>query len=107
SAETVYECLKPRFPDLSLGTVYRDIETLLKQGEICSVGVVNGKERFDGTTAPHAHAICKGCGRVIDLQNPELLGRLCKTINDDSGFTVEYPQLRFFGLCKDCAKKNK
>ena len=52
SAEWLYQTLKPQHPDLSLGTVYRNLQFFREQGIIKSVGVVNGQERFDAETAP-------------------------------------------------------
>ena len=62
SAEWVYRRLKPRIPDLSLATVYRNLALFKQEGLICSLGVAQGLERFDGDTSPHVHFICTGCG---------------------------------------------
>ena len=70
SAEWVYQQLKPLHPDLSLGTVYRNLTFFQKSGQIQSVGVVQGQERFDGIVTPHSHFICNCCGTVMDL--PEI-----------------------------------
>ena len=64
SAEWVYQTLKPTHPDLSLGTVYRNLVLFQQQGLIQSIGVVKGQERFDGCIAPHSHLICTCCGAV-------------------------------------------
>ena len=61
SAEWIYQTLKPTHPDLSLGTVYRNLVFFQQQGQVQSVGVVNGQERFDGNTAPHSHFVCTNC----------------------------------------------
>ena len=55
SADWVYQTLKPTHPDLSLGTVYRNLDFFRQHGTIISVGVVKGQERFDATTTPHTH----------------------------------------------------
>ena len=67
SAEMVFNHLKQEIPDLSLGTVYRNLSMFKAQGEIISLGTVNGVERFDGNTAPHVHFVCTDCSAVIDL----------------------------------------
>ena len=64
SAEWIYQTLKPTHPDLSLGTVYRNLVFFQQQGQVQSVGVVNGQERFDGNTAPHEltfYGRCQTC----------------------------------------------
>ena len=67
SAEWVYTQLKPQIPNLSLGTVYRNLALFKETGEAISIGTVKGIERFDGNTAPHVHYICTACGAVIYL----------------------------------------
>ncbi len=59
TADWIYQNLKPVYSDLSLGTVYRNINRFKEEGRIISVGVVNGQERLDGNTVPHSHFICK------------------------------------------------
>ena len=72
TAEWVYQQLKPQFPDLSLGTVYRNLAAFKAEGVIDSVGVVNGLERYDGNTIPHAHIVCESCGALLDAETIEL-----------------------------------
>ena len=67
SAEWVYNQLKSEYPDISLATVYRNLNLFREQGLITSIGTVQGVERFDGNTDPHVHFICSRCGSVIDL----------------------------------------
>ena len=67
SAEEIYRRLKPDIPDLSLGTVYRNLALFREEGKAMSVATVAGQERFDGRTHPHAHFICEKCGRVDDV----------------------------------------
>ena len=67
SAEWVYSRLKPQIPDLSLGTVYRNLALFKETGEAISLGTVMGLERFDGRTDPHIHFVCTRCGRILDL----------------------------------------
>ena len=67
TAEMLYNALKNDYPELSLGTVYRNLTLFKNQGKAVSIGTVNGVERFDGNTAPHVHFICNGCSAVISL----------------------------------------
>ena len=67
SVEEIYRRLKPDIPDLSLGTVYRNLALFREEGKAMSVATVAGQERFDGRTHPHAHFVCEKCGRVDDV----------------------------------------
>ena len=105
SAEWVYEQLKPQYPDLSLGTVYRNIGQLIDEGRLRTVGVVGDRERFDGRTDPHCHAVCTRCGKVIDLDGVTLLPELCREAQQTTDFWLREPQVRFDGLCRECREK--
>ena len=100
SAQWIYEKLKPEFPDLSLGTVYRNLAAFLDAGEVCAVGEVNGQARFDGDTSEHVHFICDRCGGVFDL--PELTPPVTDA---PAGYTVRRTELTFRGVCPKCGGK--
>jgi len=105
SAEWVYNRLKPAHPDLSLGTVYRNLVFFRERGDIQSVAVVQGQERFDGVTSPHSHFVCNRCGAVIDLPGVPLED-LPPAVREQYGFTVDRRELNFYGTCKACQQNN-
>ena len=107
SAEWVYQALKPSHPDLSLGTVYRNLVFFQERGDIRSVGVVKGQERFDGITTPHSHFICRHCGAVMDLSRTELASRIDRDVSEQYGFMVDRHELTFHGLCPTCIHNQK
>ena len=102
SADWVYQTLKPTHPDLSLGTVYRNLVFFRQHGMVRSVGVVKGQERFDAMTAPHTHFVCSCCGDVIDLDDIQLDAELDRTVCEQYGLAVERHELTFHGLCQTC-----
>jgi len=104
SAEWVYSQLKKEIPDLSLGTVYRNLSLFKEQGLITSLGTVKGVERFDANTDPHVHYICTGCGRVLDLHQIRVPEELNQAAATDSGGEVTGCQLTFTGVCGQCAR---
>ena len=102
SAEWVYQTLKPQHPDLSLGTVYRNLILFRESGVIQSVGVVNGQERFDGVTAPHSHFVCGRCGAVLDLPGIGPGEDVDLAVSQQYGLTVDRHELIFHGTCQSC-----
>ena len=104
SAEMVYNHLKPEYPDLSLGTVYRNLAMFKSQGQIVSLGTVNGVERFDGNIAPHVHFVCNGCETVADLPKIAVPEALNREVSQQTGGQIEMCQLTFVGQCKNCLK---
>ncbi len=107
SAEWIYARLKPEIPDLSLATVYRNLNRFKEQGLIVSVGAVSGVERFDGNTKPHVHYICTSCGDVQDLHQVEVPDQLRAMVEKATGGRVDGCQLTFTGTCGECIKKQE
>ena len=105
SAEKVFTDLKAEIPDLSMGTVYRNLNLFKQQGLAMSVATVKGVERFDGNTDPHVHFICTDCDAVIDLMEMEVPDSLREIAEGCCGGQVTDCQLSFTGLCKTCNEK--
>ena len=106
SAEWVFSQLKPMIPDLSLGTVYRNLSLFRQQGKIISVGTVHGVERFDGNVNPHVHFICTGCGAVLDLEEMTVPDSLTVQAAGCTGGAVLECNLSFTGTCETCTHQN-
>ena len=105
SAEKVFTQLKAQIPDLSMGTVYRNLNLFKQQGLAVSVATIKGVERFDGNTDPHVHFICQECDAVIDLMDMEIPDSLKSVAEHSSGGQVAECQLCFTGICQDCLEK--
>lgn len=103
TAEWVHSELKKTYPDLSLGTVYRNLRTLTDAGLIRSVGVVDGQERFDGNLTRHGHFVCKRCGAVLDVELP---GVDFAALGDMPQGHVTDVEVRLTGLCRSCVEKD-
>ncbi len=102
SAEMVHEMLREAHPDISLATVYRNLNYFKQQGLATSVATVRGVERFDANTEPHVHFICNGCDAVIDLEQIQVPQTLDAQVEKTSGCRVNSCQLTFNGLCGNC-----
>jgi Fur family peroxide stress response transcriptional regulator len=102
TADWIYQQLHPAYPDLSLGTVYRNLSQLKAAGLICSVGAVNGQERYDGNVSPHAHLVCQGCGTVVDVMDVQPPQSLIAAAQAATGYQVTGMSLQFVGLCPSC-----
>lgn len=102
SAQWVYERMREQYPQLSLGTVYRNLAEFRAQGKLRTVAVVQGQERFDANTADHVHLICTQCGAVEDLKSKamDMAVRRCAALCPNP---VSGAQLTFTGLCSACA----
>ena len=107
TADMVYQWLKADNPNLSLGTVYRNLLFFQRQGTIQSVGVVQGQERFDAVITPHSHFVCTTCSAVIDLHKIAMDASLNRAVREQYGFEVERHELTFYGTCQACMQAKK
>ena len=102
TAEWIHQTLKNEYPDLSLGTVYRNLAQFKEEGVILSMGVMNGQERFDAKTAPHSHFICNCCGAVFDIDETFENAEAAKQVGQKYGFDVQEQKTTFYGMCNQC-----
>lgn len=105
TANWVYSRLRPRYPNLSLGTVYRNLKKLCETGKAHSVGVVDGQEHFDGNIGPHSHLICENCGAIHDIHQAFFSKEELMEVSDKHGHLVHVihdATVVFKGFCTGC-----
>ncbi|NLF29086.1 MAG: transcriptional repressor [Clostridiales bacterium] len=102
SADRLYLLVREQNPKISRGTVYRNLNLLVENGEVRHVEMP-GVDRFDWRTEPHYHLLCRRCGRVCDapVQYREELDRM---LSEDTGFRIDRHITVFEGLCPDCLR---
>lgn len=106
SADEVYRKVKRKISQISLATVYRNLEKLAEQGLIREIKFPDAPTHYNGNSESHHHIRCVLCGRVDDiLMAPSV--RMKKGASKISGYRVTGYRLELVGLCPDCQKKNK
>ena len=101
TADEVYETIVKKYPSISRGTVYRNLNLLSDIGQIRKVEMTNGADRFDHICQEHYHARCVKCGRVFDVEM-ECIADLEKNIKDTHGFEITGHDVIFKGICLEC-----
>ena len=101
TADWLYQELKDEFPNLSLGTVYRNLATLIEQGFVKKIHFGSTFDRFEANTEPHYHFICEECHRIIDLPIP-VDDELNERVRKATPFHATRHQIEFFGVCDQC-----
>lgn len=105
TAIEVYICARKKMPNISLGTVYRNLNSMCENGDIIKIESPDGSGlRFDQTVEDHAHAICCECGNIFDLCGKEISN--IRSRAQASGFFVKAVNISLSGLCKKCHAKN-
>ncbi len=106
TADMVYLHMKETYPNISLGTVYRNLSLLTEIGEVNKLTSCDGADRFDGNTAPHYHFTCDQCHNVYDLEMESIEHiNLIAAQNFDGEITGHTAQ--FHGICGQCMKRKK
>lgn len=104
TADEVFANVRSQIPNISLGTVYRNLSLLVSQGEIDIIKSSDGADRFDGNTNAHDHVVCRKCGSVCDIFDLPRDSGIDETVEG----ICDYKQIRhrifFSGICPDCAK---
>ncbi|MEW6328685.1 MAG: transcriptional repressor [Candidatus Micrarchaeota archaeon] len=101
SAPELYIAVRKRIPRISLGTVYRNLEQLSREGAVMKI-TTDSLSRFDGHSEPHPHFLCEKCGAVFDMDKPMEVRFDKKFLERKFGCRVFGASLEVYGLCKKC-----
>jgi Fur family peroxide stress response transcriptional regulator len=102
TADQVYARVRETFPNVSLGTVYRNLQKLVA-AEKLQVLMIGRAQHFDPLVRRHQHFICEKCGRVFDVL-VDSRDEIKPAKLPHAGFKVTSHQLAFYGACKHCAR---
>ena len=103
TASEVYQMVRKTLPNISLGTVYRNLDALSQSGDILNISVGDGNTHFDGDNSDHLHLHCHKCGKIYDLRIDK---NTVENMLENSGFTPEKLVCVVYGICSDCQEKN-
>jgi len=93
-------------PNISKGTVYRNLNLLAEIGEIQKISVPDAADRFDFNTASHYHLKCSSCDRVYDVDMVYQQDIVSK-IRNTNGFLIQRHDIVFQGICPECNEQKK
>lgn len=103
TADVIYTNIRLQYPNISLGTVYRNLTLLSESGEILRLRLDDGVDHYDADTSAHYHFICRGCGKVIDLAMNDI-SSINQTAARHFDGRIDGNTTYFYGLCKDCCR---
>jgi Fe2+ or Zn2+ uptake regulation protein len=100
TAAQVFNAVHRRRPRMAVGTVYTALHYLVDRGLIAEVRRPDGVVSYDRNTHPHDHAVCRRCGRLVDVQSA--VPSSYAAVEEQTGFMVELHRIEFIGLCPSC-----
>ena len=105
TADAIYMNIREQYPNISLGTVYRNLSLLSELGEILKIDNGSGEAHFDYNTEPHTHFVCSHCHSVIDMDVPQDNAAIAAAQEHFPG-RIDGQVIYFTGVCDDCLKKS-
>ena len=102
TADMVYERVRERVPNISLGTVYRNLDLLSRHGLVRKLCLGDAQSWYDGGLHRHYHVRCMSCGAVADVAAGEF-GELLEAANRVSDYEIVDCELSFRGYCPGCS----
>lgn len=110
TADELYMFVKKKLPDISLGTIYRNLDVLSEAGLIKKLEPEHHQMRFDWNVEDHYHLTCIKCGKIEDIDIPrseDPFEVLSRSIGNLSKYGIFGHRLEFFGLCSECKKSGE
>lgn len=104
TAEAIYFRARQIMPNISLGTVYRNLNELANANQIQKISVLADSDRFDRTLNPHLHFLCQSCKDVIDLKTSDFKN-FVESLEEKNQVKIVSNQISFIGICPKCQKK--
>ncbi len=98
TADIIFERVRADIPNISLGTVYRNLGQLKDEGIITVVESSDTKVHYEGNLTDHIHFLCKECHNITDV--------FCESkipvALSDMGHEVQSQKTVYYGICKNC-----
>ena len=103
TVDEIYEALSPSMPTLSKTTIYNTLRSFSQAGLSLTLRLDEKTLHYDGDTSPHAHFICKDCGKIIDItiHNQTLL-----ELPQLKGAKIDSVEISYYGQCEECQHEN-
>ena len=102
TADQVFLQLREVYPKVALASVYNNLNRLWEDGRIRKVSVEGMPDRYDRIER-HDHLVCRGCGKLLDLDLTDLTEQLQKQV----GVPLLAYDLKLIYLCEECRAKQK
>ena len=101
TAPEIYEIVRQTMPNISLGTVYRNLKLLADSTQLETLETTDKTVHYDYIDCPHNHFMCRECGKILDVFETSAPPEALK----ECGVTVENTKTFYYGLCPKCNKK--
>lgn len=102
--DALYEILRISFPNISLATVYKNVNQMYELSILEVIKVPNHKQQYEISKEPHIHLACDSCGSVMDMDN--CIDELMNSAESGSGYRLNHSTVVLNGICPSCQAKS-
>ena len=106
TVDEIFTALSPKYPTLSRTTVYNTLKLFVEHGATQMLTIDEKVTCFDGDITPHAHFLCRHCGRILDIPLQNVNGEDFSNMTIEGNRVTEVHQY-YKGICKDCLRKQE
>ncbi|MCG0239846.1 MAG: transcriptional repressor [Firmicutes bacterium] len=106
TAIEIFERVRARYPHIAYSTVYTALNALVEAGLVRELRIGKHPTRYDGRIEHHHHALCEGCGRVVEVEVGLCTCQL-EAIRSETGFQVRQLHVEIRGLCPECRARKE
>lgn len=104
TADFIYRNIREEYPNISLGTVYRNLALLEELGMVAKISCNDGNDHYDPNVMPHYHFICRECGAVLDIEMDNI--NFINTLAEKNfAGRIDGHNAYFYGACEACMRK--
>ena len=104
TVDEIFTALAPKYPTLSRTTVYNTLKLFVEHGATQMLTIDEKVTCFDGDVTPHAHFLCRRCGRILDIPLQNIGGEDFSHMTVDGNQVAEIHQY-YKGICKMCLQE--
>lgn len=102
NAQELYKDVIKQIPKISMGTIYRDLDTLVQNGQVRKIPIPGFAARYTTDILRKEHVVCPVCGRVSAM--PEMAATMKAVLSEKLDGNVDY-DLMIYTKCQDCSQK--
>jgi Fur family peroxide stress response transcriptional regulator len=100
SIDTLYENIKYKYQSISLATIYKNINAMIKEKLLLEVKLPNQKSVYETIKHNHSHLLCNKCHNIIDIDVD--IDDVIDNISNKNQFKINKSDLVLSGICKNC-----
>jgi len=103
TAEDIFLKLKENGIDISLSTIYRNLEMLTKEALVVKSYMMNEDKARFALPDKKNYLVCEKCGKIVIIDNCPF-DKFKEELKEVHGFEITGHCIEVYGICPECKK---